>query len=333
MNIISFSFIIPVYNRPREIEELLESMVQQSNLNFEVIIVEDGSTIPCFDIVERFKNILDIKYYSKNNSGPGLTRNFGCEKASGNYFIFLDSDCILPPTYFSVVSDKLKNSYVDAFGGPDNFHPSFSALQKAINYSMTSFFTTGGIRGGSEKVDKFYPRSFNMGYSKSVFEKTNGFSKMRFGEDIDLSIRILEAGFSTRLLKDAYVFHKRRTTFKQFFKQVFNSGVARINLNKLHPGALKLVHLMPTAYTLGLFLLIALSLFVSIYFLIPVVLYVLMIFFDSLIRNKNVKIGVMSVLTANIQLIGYGLGMLFAFIKVGLLNDKEYSAFKKNFYQ
>ena len=221
-----FSFVIPVYNRLEEVEELLASMVSQSVKDFEVIIVEDGSQIKCEEICKKYEKKVDLKYFFKENTGPGQSRNYGVEKATGNYIIFLDSDCVLPNNYFEIVEALIKKDFVDAFGGPDKAHKDFSLLQKAINYSMTSFFTTGGIRGGSEKVDKFYPRSFNMGYSIDVYKKTNGFSKMRFGEDIDMSIRILENGFKTRLFKDAFVYHKRRTSLKQFFKQVFNSGIA-----------------------------------------------------------------------------------------------------------
>ena len=192
---IRISFIIPVYNRPKEVKELLESMVQQTEHEFEVIIVEDGSSLKCEMVCKKFQNILDLKYFYKANSDPGQSRNYGYEKARGNYCIFLDSDCVLPPKYFEIVQSELKGDYVDAFGGPDSAHTDFSILQKAINYSMTSFFTTGGIRGNSEKLDKFYPRSFNMGYSRDVFNKTKGFSKMRFGEDIDMSINILQSGF------------------------------------------------------------------------------------------------------------------------------------------
>lgn len=205
---LNISFIIPVYNRPSEVEELLESMEKQTEKGFEIVIVEDGSDIKCDHICQAHQDKLNIKYFFKPNSGPGQSRNYGFERAKGNYCIFLDSDCVLPPNYFKIVKTALRNDFIDAFGGPDKAHNSFSIFQKAINYSMTSFFTTGGIRGNGEKLDKFYPRSFNMGYSRDVFNTTTGFAKMRFGEDIDMSIRILENGFETRLIKDAYVYHK-----------------------------------------------------------------------------------------------------------------------------
>ena len=328
-----FSFVIPVYNRPEEVEELLASMVSQSAKVFEVIIVEDGSQIKCEEICEKFQKKVDIKYFFKENTGPGQSRNYGVEKATGNYIIFLDSDCVLPNNYFEIVEGLIKNDFVDAFGGPDKAHKDFSLLQKSINYSMTSFFTTGGIRGGSEKVDKFYPRSFNMGYSIDVYKKTNGFSKMRFGEDIDMSIRILENGFKTRLFKDAFVYHKRRTSLKQFFKQVFNSGIARINLYKRHPKSLKLVHFAPAVFTIGLLILMIFSIICPIVFLLPILVHIAIIFIDSSFKNKNFNIGILSVLTSYIQLLGYGLGFIGALWKRLILNKKEYSAYIDNFYK
>jgi len=327
------SFIIPVYNRPNEVKELLESMTQQTASEFEVIIVEDGSDDKCESICEQFRTKLDLKYFYKANSGPGQSRNYGFEKAKGNYCIFLDSDCVLPPDYFRIVQSELKKNYVDAFGGPDRAHLDFSILQKAISYSMTSFFTTGGIRGSSEKLEKFHPRSFNMGYSRDVFNKTQGFSNMRFGEDIDMSISILQNGFKTRLIKDAYVYHKRRTNFRQFFKQVFNSGIARINLYKRHPQSLKVVHLAPAIFTLGTMALLLISIVFSTIFLLPLLFYTLIIIIDSSLKNKSLKIGLISVSTSYVQLLGYGLGFINATWKRIILNQKEYAAYVNNFYK
>lgn len=327
------SLIIPVFNRPDEIFELLESLTQQTRKDFEVIVVEDGSKIKCDHIVAKFKDDLDIKYFYKNNTGPGQSRNYGFDKAGGNYCIFLDSDCVIPQQYIDVVYNELANNYIDAFGGPDRAHIEFSRIQKAINYAMTSFFTTGGIRGGGEKLGKFYPRSFNMGYSRQVFNVTRGFSKMRFGEDIDMSIRILKSGFKTRLIKEAYVFHKRRTNIRQFFKQVFNSGIARINLYKLHPESLKLVHLLPSFFVIGVLTLIVLSVVWSLYFLAPVFLFILIVVIDSSLRNRSLPIGIISILTCIVQLSGYGLGFLKAFWRRIILAEKEFSAFQHNFYK
>ncbi len=332
-NSIKISFIIPVYNRPDEITELLESLVLQTVNEFEVIIVEDGSNIKCEKICNQYADKLNLKYFYKDNSGPGQSRNYGSEKAKGNYCIFLDSDCVLPHNYFEIVQHSLKNDYIDAFGGPDRAHSNFSILQKSINYSMTSFFTTGGIRGNSEKFEKFHPRSFNMGYSKDVFNTTKGFSKMRFGEDIDMSIRILQNGFKTKLIKEAYVYHKRRTSLRQFFKQVFNSGIARINLYKRHPKSLKIVHFAPALFTIGLIILLLFSVFCSIFFLLPILIHILIIFVDSSLKNKSIHIGIMSVITSYTQLLGYGLGFISATWKRIILNQKEYAAYVNNFYK
>lgn len=331
---LKFSLIVPVYNRPNEVEELLESLTKQTRKDFEVVIVEDGSDLKSDTIVDNYKGELDIRYFFKPNSGPGQSRNYGYERAEGNYCIFLDSDCILPPHYFETVQTELANNYVDAFGGPDRAHTSFSKLQKAINYSMTSFFTTGGIRGGKKKLDKFFPRSFNMGYSREVFDKTQGFSKLRFGEDIDMSIRIIENGFHTKLIPEAYVYHKRRTNLRQFFKQVFNSGIARINLYKRHPQSLKLVHFAPALFTIGTILLVILAFIVSPYFLIPNLVHIILLFFDSMIKNKNASIAFLSIVTSYVQLFGYGFGFLKAFWKRIIFGGKdEFTAFRESFYE
>ena len=329
----TFSIIIPVFNRPHEVKELLQSMVEQTDKDFEVVIVEDGSTIRCDSVCENHKDKLNINYFYKENSGPGQTRNFGCLQAKGHYFIFLDSDCILPLDYVEIVKKALKNDPVDAFGGPDKAHPNFTDLQKAINYSMTSLFTTGGIRGKSEKLAKFYPRSFNMGYSEAVFKATAGFSKMRFGEDIDMSIRILKNGFQTKLFKNAFVYHKRRSSLKQFYKQVFNSGIARINLYKKHPDSLKLVHWLPASFIAGLMALIFLSIIVSPYFLLFIALHILLLGADSTLRNKSLIVGFLSIITSYIQLIGYGFGFMIALWHLILLKKEEFSAFKNTFYK
>ncbi len=329
---IAISIIVPVYNRPKEVEELLDSLTEQSLQDFEVVIVEDGSAIKCENVVADFAHQLDIHYYFKSNSGPGQSRNFGSQKARGNYFIFLDSDCVLPPRYFETVHRELTQNYVDAFGGPDAAHKKFSHLQKAINYSMTSFFTTGGIRGGTEKIDKFHPRSFNMGYSQAVYETTGGFSKMRFGEDIDMSIRILGNGFKTRLIKAAFVYHKRRSTLRQFFKQIFNSGIARINLYKRHPKSLKLVHFAPSLFLIFTLVFFILSVAWSVYFLLPNLLHIVMLFLDASIRSRSVTIGALAVVTSYLQLLGYGAGFLIAVYRRILLPQDEFAAFEKTFY-
>ena len=246
-----YSLIIPVYNRPDEVDELLDSLIHQSLKDFEVLIVEDGSAQPCKEVVDRYAGRLDVKYFVKANSGPGMSRNYGAERALGEYLIVLDSDCVIPQDYLKAVETELQREPADAFGGPDRAHESFTPVQKAINYSMTSFFTTGGIRGGKKKMDKFYPRSFNMGIRADVYKALGGFSKMRFGEDIDFSIRIFKGGYRCRLFPEAWVWHKRRTDFTKFFRQVHNSGIARIHLYKKYPESLKLVHMLPAVFTVG----------------------------------------------------------------------------------
>ncbi|MDD2548890.1 MAG: glycosyltransferase [Bacteroidales bacterium] len=327
-----YSIIVPVYNRPDEVQELLESLTNQKLNDFEVIIVEDGSTVPCKEIVDQYSNQLNLKYFTKENTGPGTTRNYGANKASGEYFIFFDSDCIIPEYYLTHVEQELNIHRVDAFGGPDRAHPSFTPIQKAINYSMTSFFTTGGIRGGKERLDKFYPRSFNMGVSRQTFEKTGGFSTLRFGEDIDFSLRIINNGFTTRLFPEAFVYHKRRTDFKKFYRQVYNSGIARINLNILHPKTLKIVHTLPSVFVIAMLLSILASPFTLYTLTIPVG-YSLLVVLNSLVINKNMRVAILSVAAAWVQLFGYGIGFIEAFWKRIILKKGNFKAFEKNFYK
>lgn len=327
-----YSIIIPVYNRPDEVDELLNSLTQQTVHDFEVIVVEDGSSVTCEHVVKRYEQQLNIRYFNKPNSGPGQTRNYGAERSSGEYLLILDSDCILPPGYLAAIEEELKLQPADAFGGPDRAHDSFTSTQKAINYAMTSFFTTGGIRGGKKKMDKFYPRSFNMGLKADVYRALGGFSKMRFGEDIDLSIRIFKGGYSCRLFPEAWVWHKRRTDLKKFFKQVYNSGIARINLYKKYPESLKVVHLLPAVFTLGV-VLVLLSSLIYPYALLLLAMFAIIIFTDSSIRNRSLWIGMLSVLAAFIQLTGYGSGFLSAWWKRCILKKDSFSAFEKNFYK
>ena len=359
-----YSIIVPVFNRPDEVDELLESLCSQTLHDFEVIIVEDGSQKPCKDVCDKYAGILDLHYYLKENSGPGQSRNYGVERAQGEYVIILDSDVVLPKGFLTAVDSSISHqpSAIVAWGGPDAAHPSFTPVQKAISYSMTSFFTTGGIRGGKAKLDKFYPRSFNMGIRRDVYQQLGGFSKMRFGEDIDFSYRIVEAGYMPRLFPDAWVWHKRRTDFRKFFRQVYNSGIARINLEKRHPGTMKLVHLLPMVFTLGVIgclLLFALgaglyiegewldanglrptdnmhqgvgSVF-SVLGLFPLLLYSLIIFIDSSIRNRSLWVGLLSIPAAFTQLMGYGFGFIESWWKRCVLKQDEFTAFEKNFYK
>ena len=410
-----YSIIVPVYNRPDEVDELLQSLCEQEVKDFEVIIVEDGSKVPCEEVCRKYEDRLQLKYFMKPNSGPGQSRNYGAERASGEWLIVLDSDVVLPKGYLKAVEEAtpanlqptpnpspregssetlsadgatskanqapssagdatseanqpplpwggVGGGLFSAFGGPDASHPSFMPVQKAISYSMTSFFTTGGIRGGKAKLDKFYPRSYNMGIRREVYQQLGGFSKMRFGEDIDFSYRIVEAGYKTALLPDAWVWHKRRTDFRKFFRQVFNSGIARINLEKRHPGTMKLVHMLPMVFTVGVLLLSLVALVALVFALIgllsacqpgcnmglvvtyvglvvaalalsPLLFYALIIFIDSSIRNRSLNVGLLSVPAAFVQLMGYGLGFLKAWWKRCVLRQDEFTAFEKNFYK
>ena len=271
--------------------------------------------MPCDTIVREFADRLNVQYLSKPNSGPGPSRNFGAAAAKGNYFVFLDSDCVIPPGYVACVRSRLSAAWVDAFGGPDAAAPDFSDMQKAVSYSMTSFFTTGGIRGGGEKMDKFYPRSFNMGFSREVFEATGGFSGMRYGEDIDMSIRILEYGFQTALLKEAFVYHKRRTSLSAFFRQVYHSGGARIDLQHRHPGSLKAVHALPAIFTIGCAAILLPGLLGRPVWLTPLGLYALILFADSLRVTRSFKVALLSIVTSYTQLLGYGSGFLAGMLK------------------
>lgn len=343
-----YSIIVPVFNRPDEAGELLESLAAQTFTDFEVIIVEDGSDRDCRAVAEGYASRLDLHYYAKPNSGPGQSRNYGAERAKGEYLIVLDSDVVVPEGYLAAVDSELAAAPADAFGGPDCAHPSFTPTQKAISYSMTSFFTTGGIRGGRKKLDKFYPRSFNMGIRRDVYMRLGGFSKMRFGEDIDFSIRIFKAGCRCRLLPGAWVWHKRRTDLRKFFRQVYNSGIARINLYKKYPESLKLVHMLPMVFTVGVILLVLVSAvgrammhYDSIdrwYWVcaapwLPILLYSLLIFADAARLNKSLKVGAIAVGAAFVQLMGYGFGFIEAWWKRCVLKKDEFRAFENNFYK
>lgn len=336
-----YSVIVPVYNRPNECEELLESLTHQTEKDFEVIIVEDGSSVPCREVVEQYADKLDVHYYAKPNSGPGQTRNYGVERANGEYVLILDSDVVLPEGYFAAIDAELAAHPCDAFGGPDRAHESFTTTQKAINYAMTSFFTTGGIRGGKAKLDKFYPRSFNMGVRREVYGALHGFSAMRFGEDIDFSTRIFKGGYRCRLFPEAWVYHKRRTDLKKFFKQVHNSGIARIHLSHRHPGTHKLVHLLPAVFTLGVaFLLILALLFLclgckvaAMSSISPLVLFVFLISADATRQSRSLSVGITAVAAAFVQLLGYGTGYLLAWWRCNVRGEGEFEAFSQTFYQ
>src|SRR6201996_6340836 len=309
-----FSIIIPLYNRPQEIKELLETLTLQTYKQFDVMVIEDGSTDDAAGIVASFKDKLDITYYVKPNTGQGFTRNFGFERAKGDYFVIFDSDCLIPEDYLQIVNDSLTESYLDTYGGPDAAHPSFTPTQKAISYSMTSPFTTGGIRGHKKNLGgQFHPRSFNMGISRRVWEKVGGFKITRLAEDLEYSVRIHSNGFKIGLIPDAKVYHKRRTNFLQFYKQIHFFGRARINLYTFFPKELKWIHFFPAVFTLGLIFTIIANIFwgwVAETCDILLGVLILLIFFHAWWRNKSLKVALLSVIAAFIQLIAYGLGFM-----------------------
>jgi len=310
---LNISIVIPVFNRPEELSELLNSIANQDCNDFEVIVVEDGSTNISETVCRNFQHKIPLQYIKQENKGPGIARNTGAIYAKGNWIIFLDSDCILPNNYLKIVKKEIITDRFDCFGGPDMAHTSFNSIQKAIGYAMSSILTTGGIRGAKESFDIFYPRSFNLGVKKEIFNSLSGFSDMRYGEDLDFSMRLLKKGFSTQLLKNVYVFHKRRNNFVSFFKQVHNSGIARINLENRHPGTIKPVHCLPTLFIFGNLLIIALA------FIIPLILIFLAVFpalilIHAAIKTKEVKTTLLAVIASFVQLFGYGSGFFKALI-------------------
>jgi len=330
-----FSLIIPVFNRPEEVDELLESLSQiDYKEDFEIVIVEDGSTLRCEGVVNNYRDRLSISYYFKDNSGPGNSRNFGMEKAKGDYFIIFDSDCIIPTNYLTEVYNGLNQNYVDCFGGPDKALDSFSDIQKAINFAMTSFLTTGGIRGGSEKIDKFQPRSFNMGLSRNAFEASKGFGNIHPGEDPDLSIRLWELGFETQLFPKAFVYHKRRIDWDKFSAQVNKFGKARPILNSWYPKYNKLTFFFPSVFIIGFVIALFLSLIFNHDLLLQLYfVYFLALFLTSTYQNKSFKIGFLSIKAVWKQFYGYGTGFLESFFKIIILKKRPQEAFPELFFK
>jgi len=328
---LQFSIIIPVYNRPQEIADLLDSLTQQTDAQFEVIVVEDGSSLKAEDICETFKGALNLQYYYKSNTGAGQSRNFGMDRANGNYFIILDSDCILPPTYIAAVRTALSAHYTDGFGGADAAHGSFSVLQKAINYVMTSVLTTGGIRG-NKNVKNFQPRSFNMGISKKAYTLTGGFSKMTVGEDIDLTFRLWQAQVETAFIPKAFVYHKRRISWTTFFRQTNNFGAARPILNRLYPGSAKVTYWFPSLFVLGTMFALSAKLFslssLGVWILIA---YLSLVFIHSAITTRSLSIAIKVVPALFIMFFGYGIGFLRSFVKLQVLRRSPKKTFPKMF--
>jgi len=331
---LSFSFIIPVYNRPNEIEELLQSFSKlKYNGDYEIVIVEDGSIDSSELVVNNYNSLLNISYYFKENSGPGDSRNYGMEKAKGNYFIILDSDCILPEQYLDEVVHHLKENYVDCFGGPDAAHQSFTNLQKAINFSMTSFITTGGIRGNKKSVDTFQPRSFNMGLSKKAFLESKGFGRIHPGEDPDLSIRLWNLGYKTALIAEAFVYHKRRISWSNFYKQVNKFGMVRPILNSWHPSTKKITYWFPTLFILGFLVAILLSVFNVDFVLLAYLIYFGVAFTLALISTKNIIVSVLAIPAICIQFFGYGYGFLKSTLAISVFNKNPEKSFPKLFFK
>lgn len=322
-----FSIVIPLYNRPEEIAELLQSLTKQSFTDFEVIIVEDGSSMPAADVVERFKDRLDVRYFSKQNEGQGFARNYGFQQARGMYFVVFDSDVLVPKDYLRLVKDNLEQEQWDAFGGPDAAHVSFTPIQKAISYSMTSPFTTGGIRGNRNHVGQFHPRSFNMGISRTVWEQTGGYKLSRRSEDIEFSIRLIKAGYRVGLIPEAFVYHKRRTSLRQFFKQIYNFGKGRIDISLLYPDELKPVHALPAVFSIGILGLLILNILDLLLFSDVRILHYLvwlgdmllfsfaaLLLLHSIVVTKSLRVGLLSVVTAFTQLLAYGFGFMQNYI-------------------
>lgn len=307
-----FSIIIPVYNRPDEVEDLLMSLSQQTLKNFEVVITEDGSTVPCRQVVERYSGQLDVAYFVQPNEGRSPARNNSMTHARGDYFIFFDSDCVIPPTYFETLTEQLDAYPLDCFGGPDAAHESFSTLQKGINFAMTSILTTGGIRGGKRQMERFTPRTFNMGFSRKVWERVGGFREM-FSEDIDMSRRIAGEGFSIGLITDVPVWHKRRGSLGKFFRQVHTFGRSRITLKLLYPDSLKLVHALPAIAVIMFVVLIALGIFVSPWWLLPIGVYGLALWLSALVATHSLKVSLVALAASAVQIVGYGTGFIRAF--------------------
>lgn len=329
-----YSVVIPVFERHDEVRELLDSLSLQDDKNFEVVIVDDGSKVPCEEIVLGYKDRLDIHFYYKTNSGPGASRNYGIERAKGEYIVLFDSDCVIPSDYFTKVTAFLKTNPLDCYGGPDAADASFSDVQKAINYAMTAFITTGGIRGQKKQLDNFQPRSFNMGFKRSIYDDVGGFRTIHPGEDPDLSYRIINAGYKVGLIADAYVYHKRRIDFSKFVKQVYKFGVVRNILMKWYPDKFSWVYFFPTVFLFGVISLVTLATFFKCgVFLLPLILFSLIAFIESLYKTKSVKIAFLSILSSYIQLLAYGYGFAKGFINIHILKKEEKIVFKSFFFE
>ena len=320
-----FSLITPVYKCSAETLEYLESLTHQEYKDFEIIIIEDGNTDSSKPVIDSFVDKLNIRYFFKENTSVSYRRNFAMSVAKGDYFVFFDSDCVIPPNYLKTINRVLKQDKLDAWGGPDNAHSSFSNFQKAVNYSMTSFLTTGGIRGGKKKIGKFYPRSFNMGIAAKVFDVTKGFPKgISPGEDIIFSINIIETNFKTRLVREAFVYHKRKINLKKYFKQIFTFAKVRVPISIVYPHTFSIVFLLPVVYVLGFVFLVLCSIFINPFFILAIAIHYIAIFVDSFIKNKSIAVASLSVVSSLTQFFAYGLGFLSASIKRGIMGKKKF---------
>ncbi len=335
------SIIVPAYNRSEEIDEFLSSFVKQSSKNFEVIVVDDGSTDNLKEVIKKYQSVLTLRYFYQENKGPGVARNLGMEKAKGDIFVFIDSDCTVPEEYIENLERHLNTENFDAFGGPDTYREDFSPFLKAINYSMTSFIGTGGTRGTAGKsVTKYYPRSFNMGIKREVLQKIGGMNELRHGQDMDFSNRIYKAGFKVKFLPDAFVYHKRRTNLKRFFKQIFNWGITRINLGRIDKNMLRPVHWLPFFVLLGFVLTLIFSFWFSIFRLflaiesLIAIFIMIFAFVQAIFQYKSGNVGILSVLTLFTQVIAYGLGFGIGLVKsISTKKDEFISGFTKRYYK
>ncbi|MFA9370404.1 MAG: glycosyltransferase family 2 protein [Labilibaculum antarcticum] len=332
---IKLSVIIPVYNRPEEMKELLDSLSEQTFKDFELVVVEDGSSIKSEELCDTYRDRINISYFFKQNEGPSIGRNYGLARAKGNYYLFFDSDCILPPQYMQTIHKELSENFVDCYGGPDGAMDDFSDFQKAVSYAMTSFFTTGGIRGGKKQVHKFHPRSFNLGFSKAVYKDTGGFpvTRMHPGEDMVFAIEVIKRGFETRLVQEAYVFHKRRVSFKKFYKQVFGFGKTRYIISKHYPETFKIFFLFPSLFALGTIGALVLGITAHQIFAFPVLLYAALVLADAISKSKSFKVGFLALLASYVQLFAYGIGFIDAIWKHKVLGKDEFGVFGKGFYE
>ncbi len=330
----TYSFIIPVYNRPDELSELLESISNLEYREFEVIIIEDGSSIRSEDVANRYKDNFPVVYLDLPRSGPAIARNAGMKASRGQYLLFVDSDCLVPPEYLTRIDNYLDENLLDVFGGPDKASEEFSPVQKAISYAMTSFLTTGGIRGGHKKIDRFYPRSFNMGISRRAYENIGGYPETRMhpGEDMVFSIELIKRGFTSGLIPCAHVFHKRRTSFLTFLKQVQGFGRTRYIISQVYPETFRIFFLFPSLFLMGTIGLAALSLLVNIWFFTPIIAWMALIFLDASLKNRNIGIGIQSVGASLIQLCGYGLGFFVSWFNHAVAGRDEFGVFSKGFY-